>query len=186
MRLEKEIEFKTEINKQQYKTLMSKYNLENHIYKLTNYYFETADKSLIKDKEIIRIRVKNDNDYNLTLKKHQRDGALENHLTLTETDALLMIVNGFNLKSFFNRDVNVYPYGKLTTYRASRPYKDGELFLDKIDYYGNIKYEIEYEARYHGIGHRTFLNFLKDNKIKPIPTIKKSSRVFNYLKENNA
>ena len=42
-----------------------------------------------------------------------------------------MILEGFNLKHLFDKDINVYPYGKLTTYRCQMPYKDGELFLIK-------------------------------------------------------
>lgn len=185
MKTEREIEFKTELSKKQYEDFIKAFKLYDDIYKLTNYYFETADKSLMKSGKTLRIRVKDDQTYTLTLKVKTKKGAMENHLTLKENDALNMLINGFNLKDLFLKDINVYPYGKLTTYRARTPYKEGELFFDKFEYYGIIKYEVEYEAKYYGLGYKIFLDFLNTHKIKYVPTMKKSRRVFKYLKEDN-
>lgn len=184
MQIEKEIEFKTEITKNQYDNLISKFQLEKNIYKITNHYFETANKSLMKSKKTLRIRIKDDKEYTLTLKEKANIGTNESNLTLKEKDALEMLYAGFNLKDLFLIDVNVYPYGKLTTYRVSIPYKEGELFFDKFEYYGITKYEIEYEAKYYGLGYKIFTDFLKAENIKFIPTMKKSRRVFQYLKDN--
>ncbi|HHV33339.1 MAG TPA: CYTH domain-containing protein [Acholeplasma sp.] len=184
MQLEREIEFKTEINEREYNALIKQFNLQNNIYKLTNHYFETATKTLKKEGKTLRIRVKDDEEYQLTLKSSKRNIANEAHFTLKKDEAIKMILEGFNLKHLFDKDINVYPYGKLTTYRCQMPYKDGELFFDKIEYYGITKYEIEYEAKYYGLGYKIFMNFLKEHNIKYISTIKKSGRVFNYLERN--
>ena len=68
MQLEREIEFKTEINEREYNALIKQFNLQNNIYKLTNHYFETATKTLKKEGKTLRIRVKDDEEYQLTLK----------------------------------------------------------------------------------------------------------------------
>lgn len=183
MKIEREIEFKTELTKEQYNLLIQKFNQNNHIYKLTNYYFITNNNSFKKSGKTLRIRVKDDKTYTLTLKVKAKEGSTEHHIALKEIDALTMIKNGFNLKSFFLKDIDVYPYGKLTTYRARFPYKEGELFFDKFDYYGNIHYEVEYEAKDFNLGYKIFLDFLKSNKINYKPTMKKSKRVFKYLEE---
>lgn len=185
MKIEKEIEFKTEITKEQYYFFINKFNLEEKVFKLENYYFETPHKSFMKSNKTLRIRLEKDNSYTLTLKSKVKDGVLENHVKLTRKKALFMIDNGFNLSDYLNIDINVKPYGKLVTDRVSLPYKDGLLFFDKINYYNNIKYEIEYEVKNYETGLNIFKEFLNCYQIPFLKTEKKSRRVFNYLEKSS-
>lgn len=180
---EKEIEFKTELTKEQYDNFISLFKLKNHIYKLDNYYFETKEKTLQKEGKTLRIRIKNEKVFTLTLKAKAKVGTNESHLTLKETEATKLISDGFNLKDLYLVDIDVYPYGKLTTYRVEIPYKEGILFFDKLEYCGIVKYEVEYEAKYYGLGYKIFMDFLASNNIKYLSTMKKSRRVFKYLEE---
>ena len=67
MTVNKEIEFKTLITKEQYEKLLKDFNLENNIFTQTNYYFDTEDAKLLQEKTVLRIRHKN-NSYKLTKK----------------------------------------------------------------------------------------------------------------------
>lgn len=180
---ELEIEFKTEITEKTYNLLITKFDLKKKVYKLTNYYFETVNNSLDKTNKTLRIREEN-NTFTLTLKSKVKSGILEKHITLDETKANKMINEGFNMYEYFNIDINVVPYGKLTTYRCSTPYKDGILFFDKFTYYDITKYEIEYEVTDYDNGLKTFKEFLNAEKIAYLETIKKSRRVFKHLKKH--
>lgn len=185
MKIEKEIEFKTEITKEQYNFFIREFNLTQKVFKIENYYFETTHKSLRKSNKTLRIRLEKDNSYTLTLKSKIKDGTLEKHLKLANDKALIMIKNGFNLKDYLNIDLNVEPFGKLITYRVTMPYKNGVLFFDKINYYNNIRYEIEYEATDYEKGLNIFNEFLEHYQIPFLKTIKKSRRVFEYLTNEN-
>lgn len=183
MKTEKEIEFKTEISKFEYNKLIKKFNLENKISLLTNYYFDSLNNSFFKNNKTLRIRAEH-NKFVLTLKSKIKSGTLEKHIKLNESDASKMILNGFNLKDFFNIDIDVFPRGELLTQRASLPYNDGVLFFDKFVYYEIVKYEIEFEAKEYLFGLNTFKKFLSIEEITFIPTIKKSRRVYEYLQKN--
>ena len=56
MTVNKEIEFKTLITKEQYEKLLKDFNLENNIFTQTNYYFDTEDAKLLQEKTVLRIR----------------------------------------------------------------------------------------------------------------------------------
>ena len=95
-----EIEFKTSIEKDKYLELLELFDLEENIYKQTNYYFDTDDLVLSNNKTVLRIRKKGGR-YKVTLKRQSDVGAFENHVFITEEQALDMIENGFNSKVFF-------------------------------------------------------------------------------------
>ncbi len=175
-----EIEFKNPISEQVYNKLLKTYNLENNIFLQTNYYFDSVDNSLEKRRIVLRIRYKAQK-YKVTLKTGTNQGALEEHVLISEEKALDMIQNGFNLNEFFEEDLNVKFLGKLDNYRVSMPYKDGELFVDKIIYFDSIDFEIEYEVDSYEQGEINFKQFLLEHKIKEEPFIRKSSRIYNYL-----
>ena len=46
-----EIEFKTYISKEQYENLLEKFNLNDKVFKQTNYYFDDSNFSLLKEKK---------------------------------------------------------------------------------------------------------------------------------------
>ena len=88
-----------------------------------------------------------------------------------------LIENGFNLNDFFDEDLEVIFYGKLDNYRVSTPYREGELFLDRIEYFDKVEYEIEYEVDNFEDGEINFNKFLEENNIKKAPFKRKSQRI---------
>ena len=109
-----EIEFKCPINKKEYETLIKKFELKDNVYLLTNYYFDSVNKDLHKNRTVLRIRHKHSNNlYKITLKQDTPQGALESHVFLRQEQALNLIENGFNMRDFFDEDLDVICHGKL-------------------------------------------------------------------------
>lgn len=177
-----EIEFKTPLEEKQYNDLLQLLELENNIFKQTNFYFDSDDLHFRNNKIVLRIRKKGDHFYKITSKSHSDQGAYEQHVLLDEQEAISMIENGFNTKNFFDIDVNVKLVGSLDNYRVSTPYKDGELFLDKCVYYGITDHELEYEVDNFDIGKKHFEEFLKQHNIVQKPSIRKSERIYTKKK----
>lgn len=180
MTVNKEIEFKTLITKEQYEKLLKDFNLENNIFTQTNYYFDTEDAKLLQEKTVLRIRHKN-NSYKLTKKTRASVGADETHILLCKEKACELLENGFDA-SIIGLPYFVKNISKLTTHRASCPYKDGTLFLDRSEYYGNVDYEIEYEVDEVEQGKKHFNEFLIENNITYKESIRKSKRAYDHIK----
>lgn len=176
-----EIEFKTAITKEKYLELLSLFELEDNVFKQTNYYFDTNDLSLNNDHTVLRIRQNNDR-YKVTLKKQSDKSAFENHFILNKEQALDKIKNGFNTKDYFSIDYDVTFKASLDNHRVSTPYLDGVLFLDKCDYHGITDYEIEYEVNDYDEGKKAFEQLLKKYNIDFIKTKRKSERALNPSK----
>ncbi|MDY0346350.1 MAG: CYTH domain-containing protein [Acholeplasma sp.] len=177
-----EIEFKTPLEEKQYYDLLNLLELENNIFKQTNFYFDSEDLYFRKNKIVLRIRKKGEHFYKITSKSHSDQGAYEQHVLLDEQEALEMIENGFNTKAFFDIDKDVKLLGSLDNYRVSTPYKDGELFLDKCVYYGITDYELEYEVDNYEVGKKCFEEFLKHHNIELRPSVRKSERIYTKKK----
>ena len=165
-----EIEFKTFISEDVYNNLIKEFELENNIFSQTNYYFDTEDTILMQEKTVLRIRQKGSN-YKLTKKTRAEVGADETHLFISKEQAENFLQNGFDAK-IINLPYYVKNIAQLTTHRASTPYKNGTLFLDKSEYYGKVDYEIEYEVDEEKEGLKDFKNFLDSHNI----TFKESIR----------
>lgn len=182
MAMNLEIEFKCPINEDKYNALIKDFGLENNVFKQTNFYFDTKDKQFQKEGTVLRIRHKQPNHFKVTLKTKTPQGALESHVFLNQKQAEEMISKGFNVKSFFDIDRDVILFGKLDNYRVSTPYKDGELFFDKVEYFGHVDFEVEYEVDNYDQGKLDFDEFLKLHKIEVKPPVRKSNRILNYEK----
>lgn len=176
----KEIEFKTFITEEQYNALLQEFGLENNVFAQTNYYFDTPDTKLLQEKTVLRIRQKGNN-YKLTKKTRAEVGADETHILISGEKAEDFIRNGFDAK-IIGLPYQVSYQCELTTHRASTPYKDGVLFLDKSEYYGHTDYEIEYEVDDVKQGEKDFHNFLEKNNITFKESIRKSKRAFDNRK----
>lgn len=180
MNKNKEIEFKTFISKETYEALVEEFNLSNNIFPQTNHYFDTEDTKLIEDQTVLRIRQKGNN-FKLTKKTRSKIGADETHIFITKEQALEMLNNGFDA-SIIGIPYQVKKVAELTTYRASCPYKDGTIFFDRSEYYGNTDYEIEYEVDDIRQGQKDFKEFLKYYNIEYKESIRKSKRAFDHRK----
>lgn len=174
-----EIEFKTQICQDTYQRLLNHFNLENNIFKQTNYYFDTDDYALNEKSIVLRIRQKSDTHYKVTLKSQSEVGAFESHVLLTKQQALDMIEHGFSTKTFFE-DIDYYVTYRvnLVNYRVSTPYENGVLFLDRCQYCGVEDYEVEYEVSNYHEGELAFKRFLDKFGVEQKPTKRKSERAF--------
>ena len=175
-----EIEFKTFISEDVYNNLIKEFELENNIFSQTNYYFDTEDTLLMQEKTVLRIRQKGSN-YKITKKTRDEVGADENHLLISKEHAENFLKNGFDAK-IINLPYYVKNIAQLTTHRASTPYKNGTLFLDKSEYYGKVDYEIEYEVDEEKEGLKDFKNFLDSHNITFKESIRKSKRAYDNRK----
>lgn len=176
-----EIEFKTAIQKETYDELLKQFDLENNVFKQTNYYFDTDNLDLDNSKIVLRIRQKG-NQYKLTSKSHSNEGAFETHVFITEEEALKMLRDGFDA-SIINLSFYVRKVSELSTYRVSTSYKNGVIFFDKSVYYGKTDYEIEYEADSQEQGKKDFDSFLNEYNIDLVKSVRKSSRAYEQLKK---
>lgn len=176
----KEIEFKTFITKEKYEELLEEFCLVNNIFSQTNHYFDTEDVALMNENTVLRIRQKG-NSYKLTKKIRASVGADETHILLSKDKAQEMLKNGFDAQ-MIELPYKVKKVAELTTYRASSPYKDGTIFFDRSEYYGNVDYEIEYEVDDVEQGQKDFLDFLKSHHIEYVESIRKSKRAFDNRK----
>ncbi|MDE7161765.1 MAG: CYTH domain-containing protein [Anaeroplasmataceae bacterium] len=180
MNKNKEIEFKTFISKETYDALLEEFNLSNNIFPQTNHYFDTEDTKLMEEQTVLRIRQKGNN-FKLTKKTRSKVGADETHIFITKEKALEMLDNGFDA-NIIGLPYQVKKIAELTTYRASCPYKDGTIFFDRSEYYGNVDYEIEYEVDEIKQGLKDFKEFLKYYNIEYKESIRKSKRAFDHRK----
>ena len=173
----KEIEFKTLITKEQYYQLLEEFNLTNNIFAQINHYFDTENADLLQEQTVLRIRQKGNNNYKLTKKTRALVGANEMHIFLSKEKALDMLENGFDAR-VIELPYNVTKVAELTTYRASSHYKNGKIFFDRSEYYGQVDYEIEYEVDEINQGRQEFIAFLDSHGIEYKESIRKSKRAF--------
>lgn len=176
-----EIEFKTLLNEEQYNSLLDLFEIRNNVFKQENYYFDTNDFYLRKNGMALRIRHKG-SIFKMTLKTPFEGNLREDSILLDEETAKNYIAYGFNLKDILNVDLNVYNTAMQETFRATTPYKDGRLFIDKSNYYGKTDYELEYEVDEKEEGLKIFHEFLKENNITYSRSLHKIDRV--YSKKN--
>ena len=151
-----EIEAKVLLQKEQYDQVVSYLHLERYKkIKQTNHYIDSTSRVLRDNDFALRVREKDD--FVLTLKTPLSEGLLEKNQTLSwrEYDALedKSIFPVGNIKSFlelcgFNtRELQVL--ASLTTYRIEFEYEDGLVSLDENHYGKNgkvVDYELEIES----------------------------------------
>lgn len=171
-----EIEFKSAVSEETYNRMLKLFDLEDNVFKQTNYYFDTDNFDLYNQKIVLRIRQKGDR-FKVTSKSQSGNAAFESHVILTKEQALKMIDEGFNAKDFFEElDYIVTFKASLDNYRVSTHYEDGLLFFDKSVYHNITDYEIEYEYHDYDQGKRIFEVFLEKQNIELKPTKRKSQR----------
>ncbi|HLS35615.1 MAG TPA: CYTH domain-containing protein [Bacillota bacterium] len=187
MKQEIEIEYKNLLTKSEYKRLLRLYPFQKAI-KQHNYYFETAQLQLQKQKSALRIRKKN-NEYVLTLKQPHYGQLLETHVEITEDETEQCLIGNFIEHKQFNEqlaklgvDAQQLNYiGKLVTYR--RIYEENETIyvLDRSLYNGYEDFEFELEVNDEHKGKKHFLSILKKAEIKQVHTPNKIERFFKTL-----
>ncbi|MFA7417805.1 MAG: CYTH domain-containing protein [Acholeplasma sp.] len=185
MHMNVEIEFKTQISKDKYDELIENFELEQNVFKQTNYYFDTNDLDLNKRSMVLRIRQKKET-FKLTLKSQSETGAFEYHVLIDAEQAQQMKKEGFHTKDFFEQiDYHVFFQTSLDNFRASTPYMGGILFLDYNEYCGLKDYELEYEADHFETGLEIFNKMLNKFNITFEQTQRKSERALTCIIPKN-
>lgn len=151
-----EIEAKVLLQKEQYEQVVSYLHLERYKkIKQTNHYIDSTTRVLRDNDFALRVREKDD--FVLTLKTPLSEGLLEKNQTLSwrEYDALEdeSIFPVGNIKSFLElcgfNTLELKVLASLTTYRIEFEYEDGLVSLDENHYGKNgktIDYELEIES----------------------------------------
>ena len=185
-----EIEFKNMLNVNEYKRLVSYFQLtEDQFFRQINHYFDTEDFALKNNGCALRIREKKSH-FEMTLKQPHPDGLLETNeiLTLEEAKRLLnggLIMDGIIRSQISSLNVDstklVY-FGTLTTDRVETSYKNGLLVLDCSSYLNTEDYEVEYEVANREQGQPIFLSLLSELNI-PVRNTKNKIQRFYDRKE---
>ncbi|CQR26055.1 adenylate cyclase [Streptococcus varani] len=167
-----EIEYKTLLNKAEYLRLLDTFDGIEPLIQ-TNYYIDTPNWDLKKERFSLRIRLLPDSG-ELTLKCPQDIGNMEYNqfFSLEESQALL---NNFQLPAGHIRDLicekdvaisDLAIWGHLTTKRFEKEVSFGLMALDENDYNGQKDYELEVEVQDAEEGKISFDFFLKKHSIK--------------------
>lgn len=186
MKQEIEIEFKMMLTENEYNTLRQHRPFPKQAVTQTNYYFETEDFLLKQKKCALRIRKKNDT-YTLTLKQPHKQGILETHKSLTESEAKswldekpILDEEMTNYLEMLNIPINNLKfYGSLTTERRQFEQHNIVYVLDKSFYNNEVDFELEIEAPTQNLGKQSFQSLLDEFNIKQKQTLTKIERFFN-------
>lgn len=177
MKTNLEIEYKTLLSLSEFDQLSKRFNHIKPI-RQTNYYFDTPDLKLRKNKLSLRIRTFSDA-AEMTLKIPQSVGNMEHNLALTSQQATAILKadsllgHGALLQSMLdlldqytiNLDA-IHTLGSLTTTRREYQTPIGLMALDRNEYTNKVDYELELEVEDAGLGEQNFNTFLKENKIE--------------------
>ncbi|MCJ1999699.1 CYTH domain-containing protein [Lactococcus piscium] len=177
MKTNLEIEYKTLLSLSEFDQLSKRFNHIKPI-RQTNYYFDTPDLKLRKNKLSLRIRTFSDA-AEMTLKIPQSVGNMEHNLALTsqqatailKADSLLghgaLLQSMLDLLDQYTLDLDaIHTLGSLTTTRREYQTPIGLMALDRNEYTNKVDYELELEVEDAGLGEQNFNTFLKENKIE--------------------
>jgi uncharacterized protein YjbK len=187
-----EIEFKNSLSEEEFKYICLQLNIsENDFISQINYYFDTPDFELGRNKSALRIREKSGN-YTLTLKQQKNKSVAESHLSIDKKEAETLIINTSRIPDEMRElllSINISIdgltcFGKLETARAKLPYANGFLFLDKSKYLNIVDFEVEYEVYDYEVGCQDFEDFLEKFEIPFRKTPTKIQRFFEALNTN--
>ena len=187
-----EIEAKVLLSEEQYELLVNYLGLDKYRkVKQTNYYIDSKERILKQNDIALRIREKDD--FVLTLKTPLSEGLLEKNQTISWREyEHFEKSNSFpsgDIKLFlemlgFNPD-QLEILATFSTERIEMNIEDGLLSLDKNIYGENIDYEIEVEASSMDRAEEICQRILNEAGIRDFKfnTLSKQSRAMNALKD---
>lgn len=166
-----EIEYKSLLNKDEFKRLSHQFRKIDTI-EQTNHYFDTADRSIKGNRMSLRIRTFKDS-AELTLKIPQTVGNEEINYPVTLQEAKKMIEGdpipeSIIKERLLEKNIKIEAikcFGSLKTIRRETPIPIGLLAIDENHYSGKIDYEIELEVTDAERGKMDFNHFLKTNHV---------------------
>ena len=171
-----EIEAKYLLNEVDFKRLLDKFNKEDMKYKVqTNYYFDTPDLLLQKNKLMFRVRYDGVY-YEGTLKlPYGNEEKIEINETVSQEEFINLcagrgIYEGAVQSKLKELGYNVFDLELITsleTKRYSCLYENGEIFFDENEYLDVVDYEIEFEVSSNiQEANKTILDLFEKNNIK--------------------
>lgn len=141
-----EIEYKVMIDKKGYEKLLNHFNGQLSSFKQTNYYFDSIDEKINKNKLSLRIREKN-NKYIVTLKEPYENGRLEHEYVVKNNELASFPSQIINLLNKYDIKVSeLYNFATLTTIRNEIKIDDSLLCIDYSTYNEMEDYEVECES----------------------------------------
>lgn len=192
MNQEIEIEFKTIIQKSDFRALQQQLPFDAQPIQQINYYFETKQQDFKRKRCALRIREKAGK-YTLTLKEPHKEGILETHDELTKEECAAWLHNQPVIKPHTNKQLtalgileeNIFYFGALETERYTYQTTDLLYVLDKSEYNQQLDYELELEATNYTAGEQAFNELLKQYNIIKQEPVTKIERFFNTLQEGH-
>lgn len=185
MSIEKEIEFKNLLTKDEYLKLLEAFQFKaDEALHQVNVYFSTEHLPLSEKKRAFRMRIKN-NKYELTLKE------ADNELVSYETTVDINVQEAANIlqtqevdlqqyEPFKNLGNKLHILGSLETWRIETEFKGGLLVFDHSKYGQVEDYEVEYETTSEIEGARIFNLFLQQHQI---PTRFANKKIVRFYEE---
>lgn len=188
-----EIEAKVLLNQSEYEKVIEHLSLDKYRkVKQMNYYIDTPDRFLKKNGLALRVREKED--FELTLKTPLSEGLLEKNENISWRDFDLLHDNNIfpegNIKRFLSiLGVKIEELKILTSLQTNRieiNYEGGKLSLDKNTYSNQIDYELEFEHTSMDNAQNLIKQLLKECGIdeKPFNKISKHVRALNEMENN--
>ncbi|MCZ8536559.1 CYTH domain-containing protein [Paenisporosarcina quisquiliarum] len=182
MSIQKEIEFKNLLEKEEFDTLCSEFGvLEEDFHIQTNTYFDTKDFQLRDAFMGFRLRVlEQRNELTLKAPGENQHTMIETTRLITEFERDEILQNGCIKPQAFDEFLSLpevlFSFGSLRTCRVEIPYQKGVLVLDRSDYLGETDYEVEFEVTDYENGRQSFNTMLSTHRIPVRPTPKKIAR----------
>ena len=185
---ELEIEFKNLLSGREYGQLEEKYFSGQKPVVQTNFYIDTPDLDMRKNRILLRIRDA-EGVQMMTLKEPTEKGVMEYHGEVSgeldfdrdiRPDELPEIIRG----ELARYDIDISQlriYGALSTERRQVTYREGLLVLDRNTFLDEEDFELEYEVDNYDKGETRFLHLLEEAGIERRSEVTKSERFYNKL-----
>lgn len=185
---ELEIEFKNMLSGQEYGRLEEKYFSSQKPVVQTNFYIDTPDLDMRKNRILLRIRDA-EGVQMMTLKEPTEKGVMEYHGEVSGELNFDRDIRPGELPEIIREELARYDidisqlkiYGALSTERRQVPYREGLLVLDRNTFLDEEDFELEYEVDNYDKGETRFLHVLEDAGIERRGEVTKSERFYNKL-----
>ncbi|HIW12513.1 MAG TPA: CYTH domain-containing protein [Candidatus Salinicoccus stercoripullorum] len=185
---ELEIEFKNMLSGQEYGRLEEKYFSSQKPVVQTNFYIDTPDLDMRKNRILLRIRDA-EGIQMMTLKEPTEKGVMEYHGEVSGELNFDRDIRPAELPELIRGELARYDidisrlkiYGALSTERRQVPYREGLLVLDRNTFLDEEDFELEYEVDNHDKGETRFLQLLEEAGIERRGEVTKSERFYNKL-----
>ncbi|MGX7030556.1 CYTH domain-containing protein [Vagococcus zengguangii] len=185
-----EIEFKNLLSENEYHELFNAFKMEEIAPIVQeNIYLDTPDFQLKKHHAALRVRVKANNNGEITLKTPLPQGLLETNIPLTPSEVIsFMETHVLPIKDELETKLtaldisqpDVHVFASLKTKRLEKKLSsDILLVLDESWYHGQHDYELEVEASSYDSGKQFFESLLQNHHIQTRPTPNKIQRAMN-------